>query len=230
MVDFEAPNFFDNSNILIDGMNYADLPDFVDWGKIKSKMKEVLENIEMERYEFYEYDADQFVKGFKAVNSPDYIRKPGVEAVTFYAFKKDGTFREMQIPNLVHYCAFIYNSLFMFNEIFERLYLEEDNEKYIEHSNSYVVIGENFCITTGYGNEEEFEEGVFITKNNKTQERMSFEENRKRYNCCQDTFLYSAKIDIESFFPNLYTHYLDKVANFEPYVSLGVDKSVFIIE
>ena len=70
MVDFEAPNFFDNSNILIDGMNYADLPDFVDWGKIKSKMKEVLENIEMERYEFYEYDADQFVKGFKAVNSP----------------------------------------------------------------------------------------------------------------------------------------------------------------
>lgn len=227
MVDFEAPNFFDNSNILIDGMNYADLPDFVDWRKIKSKMKEVLENIEMERYEFYEYDADQFVKGFKAVNSPDYIRKPGVEAVTFYAFKKDGTFREMQIPNLVHYCAFIYNSLFMFNEIFERLYLEEDNEKYIEHSNSYVVIGENFCITTGYGNEEEFEEGVFITKNNKTQERMSFEENRKRYNCCQDTFLYSAKIDIESFFPNLYTHYLDKVANFEPYISLGVDKRYF---
>ncbi len=227
MVDFEAPNFLDNSNILIDGMNYADLPDFIDWGKIKDKMKKVLVNIEMGRYEFYEYDVDQFVKGFKAINSPDYIRKPGVEAITFYAFKKDGTFREMQIPNLIHYCAFIYNSLFMFNDIFERLYLEEDNEKYIEHSNSYVVIGESFIITSGYGNEEEFEEGLFITKNNKTQERMSFEENRRRYNCCQDTFLYSAKIDIESFFPNLYTHYLDKVAHYEPYVSLGLDKRYF---
>lgn len=60
----------------------------------------------------------------------------------------------------------------MFNTIFEVLYLNPENDRYVEHSNSYVVMGENFVLTTGYGNEE----GVFITKNNKVQERMSFEE------------------------------------------------------
>lgn len=227
MINFEAPNFECNANVLIDGMNYADLPKFIEWERIKNKMKKVLQKINNQEYKFYKFDGDKFIKDFKSVDSPDYIRKPGVEAITFYAFKKDGSFREMQIPNLVHYCAFIYNSLFMFNTIFEVLYLNPENDRYVEHSNSYVVMGENFVLTTGYGNEEEFEEGVFITKNNKVQERMSFEENRRRYNSCQDTFLYSAKIDIESFFPNLYTHYLEKIAQYEPYASLELDKRYF---
>lgn len=227
MVDFEAPNFDCNSSILLDGMNYADLPDFIEWGRIKNQIRRVLIKLKNQEYRFYQYDEEGFITDFKSVESPDYIRRPGVEAVTFYVFKKDSSFREMQIPNLVHYCAFIYNSLFMFDKVFEVLYLDEDNEKYISHSNSYVVMGESFVITTGYGNEEEFEEGVFITKNNKSQERMSFEENRRRYNRCQDTFLYSAKIDIESFFPNLYTHYFEKIARYEPYDSLGLDERYF---
>lgn len=39
--------------------------------------------------------------------------------------------------------------------------------------------------------------------------------------------MYSAKIDIESFFPNLYTHYLEKIAQYEPYASLELDKRYF---
>ena len=91
----------------------------------------------------------------------------------------------------------------MFDDIFSVLYLKTENEKYISHSNSYVAIGENFVISTGYNLEEEFEEGIFITKNNKNQERMSFGENMRRYHRRQDTYLYSARIDIESFFPTL---------------------------
>lgn len=227
MIDFNAPNFECNSDILLDGIYYADLPDIVDWDCIKDHMIKVLEKIKNQEYCFYEYDEDGFIKDFKSIVSPDYIRKPGVEAISFYSFKKDGTFREMQMPNLVHYCAFIYNSLYIFDELFGILYLNPENETYISHSNSYVVIGENFVISTGYNMEEEFEEGVFITKNNKNQGRISFGENRRRYYYCQDTCLYSAKIDIESFFPNLYTHYFDKIAKYEPYRSLGLDTRYF---
>lgn len=227
MIDFEAPNFECNADILLDGIYYADLPDIVDWERIKSHMKKVLEKIKNQKYRFYEFDKNGLIKDFKAVSSPDYIRRPGVEAISFYSFKKDGAFREMQMPNLVHYCAFIYNSLYVFDEIFRVLYLNAENEKYISHSNSYVVIGENFVIPTGYNMEEELEEGVFITKNNKNQGRMSFGENRRRYHDCQDTYLYSVKIDIESFFPNLYTHYFEKITKFEPYRQLGFDAGYF---
>ncbi len=227
MIDFDAPNFEYNTNILMDGIWYADLPDIIDWQCIKNNMKKILEKMENQEYDFFEYDDEGFIKGFKSICSPDYIRRPGVEAISFYSFKKDGTFREMQMPNLLHYCAFVYNSLFIFNDFFSVLYLKTENEKYISHSNSYVVIGETFVIPAGYNVEEEFEEGKFITKNNKNQERMSFGENMRRYHCHQDTYLYSAKIDIESFFPNLYTHYFEKIAKYEPYCSLGLDNRYF---
>lgn len=227
MIDFDAPNFECNSNILLDGISYVDLPDIIDWNRIKNNMRAVLEKIKNQEYRFYEYDTEGFIKDFKSIVSPDYIRQPGVEAIAFYAFKKDGSFREMQMPNLLHYCAFIYNSLYIFDEFFKVLYLDWDNDEYVSHSNSYVVIGENFIIPTGYDDEEELEEGVFITSNNKVQERKSFGRNRRKYNRRQDTFLYSAKLDIESFFPNLYTHYFEKIAQYEPYCSLGLDKRYF---
>lgn len=227
MVDFNAPGFEHNCKILLDGIWYADLPDIIDWSVINDHLQEVLKRIDDKAYDIYKYDQDGFIKEFVKIMSPNYIRHPGVEAITFYAFKKDGSFREMQIPNLIHYCAFIYNSLFVFHDIFGTLYLDSENDKYISHSNSYVVIGENFATMGEYDERDELAEGIFITKNNKTQERVSFGENRKQYNNCQDAFLYSAKIDIESFFPNLYTHYFEKIASYEPYSSLVSDNRYF---
>lgn len=228
MIDFNSPSFEHNCKILLDGIWYADLPDIIDWSVINGHLQEVLEWMAGEAYDIYKYDEDGFITKFEKILSPDYIRSPGVEAITFYAFKKDGSFREMQIPNLVHYCAFIYNSLFVFQDIFGTLYLDWENDKYVSHSNSYVVIGEDFASLSEYEEWEELEEGIFITKNNKTQERVSFGENRRQYNSCQDAFLYSAKIDIESFFPNLYTHYFEKMAFYEPYSSLVSDKRYFV--
>lgn len=227
MIDFDAPNFESNAKILLEGMNYIGLPDVIDWNTLGSHLRDVIGKMDDKEYDFYAYDDQGFINGFKSIVSPDYIRSPGVEAITFYTFKKDGSFREMQIPNLLHYCAFIYNSLYVFDDIFEVLYLDAENDKYVSHSNSYVVIGKNFVIPSGYGIEEELEEGVFITDNNKVQGRISFGENRRRYNRCQDTFLYSVKIDIESFFPNLYTHYFEKIADYEPYKTLQFDKKYF---
>lgn len=227
MIEFNASSYERNCKILLDGIWYADLPDIIDWSVINRNLQQVLRWIVDEAYDIYKYDKDGFIKEFAKIMSPDYIRQPGVEAITFYAFKKDGSFREMQIPNLVHYCAFIYNSLFIFDEVFGKLYLDWENKEYIEHSNSYVVIGKDFITWGDYDEWEEMEEGIFITKNNKTQERASFGENRRLYNLRQDAYLYSVKIDIESFFPNLYTHYFEKIAKYEPYNSLVSDKRYF---
>ena len=100
MIDFNAPNYEYNADILTDGIWYADLPDIIDWQRIKNHMKRILQKMKNREYCFFEYDEEDFIKGFKSICSPDYIRKPGVEAISFYSFKKDGTFREMQIPNL----------------------------------------------------------------------------------------------------------------------------------
>lgn len=55
-----------------------------------------------------------------------------------------------------------------------------------------------------------------------------FGENSRRYNLQQGAYLYSLKMDIESFFPNMYTHYFEKIAEYEPYKKLGFEKKYFV--
>lgn len=52
MINFEAPNFECNTNVLIDGMNYADLPKFIEWERIKNKMKKDIQFIIYVQHDF----------------------------------------------------------------------------------------------------------------------------------------------------------------------------------
>lgn len=127
----------------------------------------------------------------------------------------------------IHYCGFVYNSLYIFDELFSELYITEENWEYVDNSNSYVVAGESFWIDTGYDDEEEFEEGVFINENNKISRWAKIEDAKMRIHEFQKSKLYYIKLDIESFFQNLYTHYFARIANFEPYKSMDVTSDYF---
>ena len=59
--------------------------------------------------------------------------------------------------------------------------------------------------------------GIFAVKNNKTTGQLAHEENNVRYLKKQGAKLHSVKVDIESFYPNVYTHYFSKIKDAEPY-------------
>ncbi len=227
MIDFEADNTEINAKILLEGMFYSELPPVLDDSVMKENIIEVLKKMDDEEYTYFRFQND-LIKDFKDIVSPDYIRGNGVETITYYAFKKNATLREMQIPHLLHYCSFIYNTLAVFDDIFTPLYLEPDNGNYVKNSNSYVVIGDRFIVSSGYDAWQELEEGVFTTDNNKIQNNAMFGENRRRYHEQQGAYLYAVKMDIESFFPNMYTHYFEKIAEYQPYKQLGFEKEYFV--
>lgn len=227
MINLDMDNAALNAQILLEGMFYSELPPVLDYSVLKENIMDVLTKIKNEQYTYFRYESG-FIKDYRGIVPPKYIHGDGVEAITYYAFKKDVALREMQIPHLLHYCSFIYNSLFVFEDIFTPLYMDADNEKYVKNSNSHFVIGDIFTIDVGYDDCEELEEGVFTTQNNKIQNNAMIGENRRRYNLQQAAYLYSLKMDIESFFPNMYTHYFEKIAEYEPYKELGFGREYFV--
>lgn len=169
MVNLDTENNKKNAKLLLQGMWYSNLPDLLDIEELSENLESVFFDINLQNTSHYEQDADGFIKSWRGINSPPDIKKPGVEALSFFDFKKNKSLREMQIPNLLHYLSFIYNTLFEFKPLFHELYLNEDNFSIVSNSNSYLVFDDTFVIHD-YAVTEEGEEvivGVFTTKNNK---------------------------------------------------------------
>lgn len=60
-------------------------------------------------------------------------------------------------------------------------------------------------------------ESFIAVRNNKLTGQLALEENNVRYLSKQGSKLYSVKVDIESFYPNVYTHYLGKIKERFPF-------------
>ncbi len=228
MFDLELEHTQENAGLLLQGMWYSELPDILCMDERKAKILNVLENMcwqnETDNFKF----EDDFITDFKYIFTPPYLRKPGVETIVFYDYKNNGTLREMQMPNLLLYFSFIYNTLFVYEDVFCKLYLEEDNKDLIKFSNSYVLFEKTFNIDSPYGDEDiEVIEGVFADKNNKISSSIMFNNNKERYLKTCENYLYKMKLDIESFFPNLYTHYFEKIINKNPYSNLNMPSEYF---
>ncbi len=206
-----------NIDLLIEGYWYEDLPPILDIENMKNSIKEVIENIDKDAYEDF-YKVDGLITEYKNTESPTYIFNDGIEPVTFFEFKKNGALREMQIPNLKYYCTFVYNTIAVYDKLFSKLYNQPEFDKYVCNSNSYILFNELFNVYKLYdGSEEIIEHGIFAVKNNKNTGQLALEENNVRYLKKQGAKLYSVKVDIESFYPNVYTHYLSKIKDVEPY-------------
>lgn len=220
MLDFDRENTAKNAEILLNGFWYAELPDILGMDLLKKNIVDVMKNIDEDKYDKYEKSSFGSITDLKNISSPDYLRNLGVEPIVYYTLKKDQSLREMQIPNLIHYLSFIYNSLWVFDDLFEKLYLDANYSDYIHNSNSYIVFGEEFNIISDYDDAEDIELGVFVSKNNKFQGNRVMSANMHRYELISSTYRYGLKIDIESFFPNVYTHYLSKIKALQPYKSM----------
>jgi len=228
MFEIEDETTVINAKLLLEGFWYSELPDILKMDSLAERLPIVLDLIKEKKATNYSYDTDNLIVGFLSIFSPTYIFKKGVEAIVYYTFKKNKSWREMQIPNLLHYMGFIYNSLYVFDELFGELYLNDTNSLLVESSNSYVVIGETFNITRDYDGESfDIEIGTFSSKNNKMGSSIVFVDNKKRYLNVEGSYIYSLKMDIESFYPNMYTHMFDKMKNYIPYSTLGNNKNYF---
>lgn len=206
-----------NIDLLIAGYWYEDLPPVIDIANIKGMIKGIIEKIDNDVYDDF-FKTDGLITEYKNTQAPSYIFNDGIEPITFFEFKKNGALREMQIPNLKYYCTFVYNTIAVYDELFSKLYSEPEFDKYVCNSNSYILFNELFHIYKLYdGSEEIIESGIFAVKNNKTTGQLAHEENNARYLKKQGAKLHSVKVDIESFYPNVYTHYLSKIKDAEPY-------------
>ena len=206
-----------NIDLLIAGYWYEDLPPVIDIANIKGMIKGIIEKIDNDVYDDF-FKTDGLITEYKNTQAPSYIFNDGIEPITFFEFKKNGALREMQIPNLKYYCTFVYNTIAVYDELFSKLYSEPEFDKYVCNSNSYILFNELFHIYKLYdGSEEIIESGIFAVKNNKTTGQLAHEENNVRYLKKQGAKLHSVKVDIESFYPNVYTHYLSKIKDAEPY-------------
>lgn len=207
-----------NINLLWDGFWYAELPPILDIDSIRDNLSHVIELIEKDDVEDFKLMGNGTIELFKNVTPPGYIYNDGIEPITFFEFKNNCALREMQIPNLKYYIAFVYNTISVYEELFLKLYNDEEMQAYVRHSNSYLLFHELFDIYIDYDGEiEEIEGETFAVNNNKITGHLTYNENNIRYLESQGSKLYTVKIDIESFFPNVYTHYLGKIKNNEPF-------------
>lgn len=227
MVDLEKGNYLTNAELLFNGFWYAELPDLLDIKELEESIPKIFDEIQNGRVSSFKQNDDKFIQDFSGIVSPPYIRAPGVEAISFFDFKKNKSLREMQIPHIVHYIAFIYNTLFNFESLFEALYLDAYNSRYVSNSNSYLVFEDEFVLRSYDGDEEWISAGVFATTNNKIGVSAALTENKKRLLAAEADYLYSLKMDVESFFPNLYTHNFEKMATKLPFSDMDIDGRYF---
>lgn len=212
-----------NINRLLEGYQYGDLPEDYLLGKYKDNLSLLIDDIfdKNNLYDVFKFDDDGLIDITKLKNceNPMYIHMDGAEPISFFDFKKNGVYREIQIPNLIYYISFIYNSIKAFDDIFGKIYNEEND--FTNYSNSYVVFDKEFKIRHEYSMEEiTIVKNEFATKNNKSVNQLSNKKLADKYFEFLDSNLYVLKLDIESFYPNIYTHYLERIKKYAPYKDL----------
>ena len=194
-----------NINRLLEGYQYGDLPEDYLLGKYKDNLSLLIDDIfdKNNLYDVFKFDDDGLIDITKLKNceNPMYIHMDGAEPISFFDFKKNGVYREIQIPNLIYYISFIYNSIKAFDDIFGKIYNEEND--FTNYSNSYVVFDKEFKIRHEYSMEEiTIDKNEFATKNNKSVNQLSNKKLADKYFEFLDSNLYVLKLDIESFYPN----------------------------
>lgn len=221
-----------NIQRLIEGYQYYYLPSDFLLHEIDANIKNVINKLVGD----IDYYSNQYgymlnndlisVSDIKEIEGPKYIHNFGSEPIGFFDFKKNGSFREIQIPNLAFYIPFIYNSIKSCENLFNKIYVDDND--FVKCSNSNIIFEHEFIVTNPYDEEEQtINTGEFAIKNNKLVSQMT--SNQKAINFFEkmSSYFYVLKLDIESFYPNVYTHLLSKLIESSPYNELQLEKYYF---
>lgn len=77
-----------NAQLLLKGLWYSELPDILEIDDLCLSVESILSKIDQHSLAIYEQDGDGFIQGWKGINSPKGVRSPGVEALSFFEFKR----------------------------------------------------------------------------------------------------------------------------------------------
>ena len=219
---------YTNIDRMIQGYQYSYLPEGFLLDDLESNLKKVVVKLLKEESKYcYNFKNSLIeLESIKGVISPSYIFNFGAEPLSFFDFKKNGSYREIQIPNLIFYIAFMNNSINSSDSIFNKIY--STGNKFTTHSNSYVVFEKEFSIHNSYDKTvQEIICGEFATRNNKMVNQLTTKNRAINYLEKMSSNLFVLKLDIESFYPNIYTHLLSQVKYMKPYIGLISNSDYF---
>ena len=217
-----------NIRRLIEGYQYAYLPEGLILGSNVSKIREfIIEILRGNHDGLFPHNNNLIsVKSSKIGESPSSIYNFGSEPISIFDLKNNGSLREIQVPNLYFYIIFICNSIISCTDVFDKIYNKENMDS--DCSNSYIMFEKMFLIRN-YSDDDPTKviAGEFASRNNKTINQLISKNRTLNYFKKMNSKLYVLKLDVQSFYPNVYTHYLSKLKEKEPFVSKIMRKDYF---
>ncbi|WP_423188411.1 RNA-directed DNA polymerase [Alkalibacterium sp. f15] len=151
------------------------------------------------------------------IQVPKYIFNKGAESIKYYSFKNDLSKRPMGIPNPVWFYCFVYNIIRSSESWLKELYHDEKNmQDFIHHSNSPILGRENI-LKFEYNDQEIVLKNYLSGISNGKSNSKAFKNNQEKTMKIEGTNPMYLKIDVESYFQNIYTHQFSKLSNQTPY-------------
>ena len=201
-----------NIELLLEGFYNKELPPIFDYNKYIYRIINI----------FNKFSNGIYSEKINREETPAYTYNNGIEPIVYYDFKKNNTLREMMLPCFKSYIIFMYKTIGVFEILFKKLYSEADYAKYVFNSNSNLLSNDTFCVTDNYDMIEEEIEGYFyqIYNNKRIRDSMYTINENKILNII-GTKQYYFKVDIESFYPNVYSHLLRNLKNNNMYKGLN---------
>lgn len=204
-----------NTALLIQNMIRTDIPTNILSEISIEKLTELLNKLRagknpmlMKNFVFYE-NSDLIKKvNISSKETPKYIYGPGVEPIIYYDYKNSGKYREMGIPNLMYYIAFVYNSIIVREELFNQVYRDDA----LNYSTSEIM---NKDIQYYMSDYDEILYYEYDFKN--TSSNHNINQRLQRDQLAEETYLYYLTTDIESYFSNIYSHNFNLIKNKEPF-------------
>ena len=207
-----------NISILLDNYIPDELPDdlFRELINIKNTIQ-ILDNIYQGEYNNI-YSIDEDTKLIKNVNvkkghTPEYIYNDGTEPIHYFDYKNNTRYREMSLPNLTFFIAFIYNSLLIFDTFYTKLYSNLNDDS----SNTPIIWTTKEGVIFTYFKYDEFiiEDSPELTTTfiGEEEKNKLFDNNILNDIKSEGTSLYYLETDIENFFKSIYTHDLSSLHN-----------------
>ncbi|MCK1160714.1 RNA-directed DNA polymerase [Streptococcus uberis] len=201
--------------VLFEQFASTKLPPFLSYF---TNARKVLYKMHKNRISIFEVENDLIKIKFDKIKHPKYIFHKGSEPIKYFAFKNDLSKRGMAIPNPILYFAFVYNIIAIDRIWLEEFYDDTNTKEFLFHSNS-PILGREHVLKfeyddSGIGRDIEKLAGFINEKDpNKSKSYKLNEEKTVTLEGSNPIFL---KTDIENYFDNIYTHYLD-LSQREPY-------------